>query len=102
VKVDRSIAEGPETALSETKPANRLTIVVVGLLLVLAALALYAVSNPVHDNLYNHFVWRQTRSFTAVPGSRTRSMRGRIIRPTGTSRMSIRCSTRPASRPGRS
>ena len=58
MKVDRSIAEGPETALSETKPANRLTIVVVGLLLVLAALTLYAVSNPVHDNLYNHFVWQ--------------------------------------------
>lgn len=58
MKVDRSIAEGPGTAPSGTKPASRLAITVVGLLLALAALALYAASNPVHDNLYNHFVWQ--------------------------------------------
>jgi hypothetical protein len=58
VKVDRSIAEGPGTALSQTQPASRATVTVVGLLLALAALALYAVSNPVHDNLYTHFVWQ--------------------------------------------
>ncbi len=32
--------------------------VVVGLLLALAALGLYAVSDPQHANLYNHFVWQ--------------------------------------------
>jgi hypothetical protein len=58
VKVDRSIAEGPETARSGAQPASRLAITVVGLLLALVALALYAASNPVHDSLYNHFVWQ--------------------------------------------
>lgn len=58
MKVDRSIAEGPATALPATQPASRRTITVVGLLLALAALALYALSNPVHDNLYTHFVWQ--------------------------------------------
>jgi len=32
--------------------------IVVGLLIALAAFAVYAVSNPVHLNQYNHFVWQ--------------------------------------------
>ncbi len=58
VEVPPSIAEGPVGAptvepVHRQPPTWRL-----GLLLVLVALALYAVSNPVHHNTYNHFVWQ--------------------------------------------
>lgn len=56
--MERSIAEGrpatPTIALAARSP----TTIVVGLLIVLAALALYAASSPVHWNMYNHFVWQ--------------------------------------------
>ena len=61
MKVDRSIAEGPDGPLSPTSPgpdAGRLTAVIVGLLLALGALVLYTWSNPEHYNQYNHFVWQ--------------------------------------------
>jgi hypothetical protein len=58
VKVERSIAEGPVAAPSRASAGSRSSTVVVGLLLVLGALVLYALSNPVHYNQYNHFVWQ--------------------------------------------
>jgi hypothetical protein len=58
VKVDRSIAEGPEAAPSSAPSNGRAAAVVVGVLLVAAAFLLYWWSNPVHWNLYNHFVWQ--------------------------------------------
>jgi hypothetical protein len=58
VKVQRSIAEGslgaPERDWSDHGRAG----VVVGLLIALGALVLYAWSDPVHYNQYNHFVWQ--------------------------------------------
>lgn len=54
----RSIAEGRRpTPLPVTAQGSPSTLVV-GLLLVLGALAVYAVSNPEHFNQYNHFVWQ--------------------------------------------
>ncbi len=54
----RSIAEGRVTTPSpDTHGLNPATIVV-GVFIVLAALALYGISNPVHLNQYNHFVWQ--------------------------------------------
>ena len=52
-----SISEGPEgTPL--TIPAVRSPVSwLIGLGFVLAAFALYWVSNPEHYNFYNHFVW---------------------------------------------
>ncbi len=58
MKVDRSIAEGPVPALSRAQPASRSAAIAVGLLLAVAALVVYAVSDPVHYNVYNHFVWQ--------------------------------------------
>ncbi len=45
-------------APSQPQPASRRTILIVGLLLAVAALVVYALSNPVHDNFYDHFVWQ--------------------------------------------
>jgi hypothetical protein len=56
--VQRSIAEGPRSAPSPEPAAHSSTTVVVGLLIAFGALVLYAVSNPVHFNQYNHFVWQ--------------------------------------------
>ncbi len=57
-----SIAEGPADPPSPTRASNpvppRTTAILAGVLLVLLAFLLYAVSNPVHWNLYNHFVWQ--------------------------------------------
>jgi hypothetical protein len=59
LKVERSIAEASDGALLPPQPRiGRTTAVVVGLLLTLAALALYTWSNPQHYNQYNHFVWQ--------------------------------------------
>ncbi len=58
MKVERSIAEGPVAAPSRAPAGSRSSTVVVGLLLVLGALVLYTLSNPVHYNQYNHFVWQ--------------------------------------------
>jgi hypothetical protein len=61
LKVDRSIAEGPDGPLSPVTPGSdgrRLAAVIVGLLLALGAFALYTWSNPEHYNQYNHFVWQ--------------------------------------------
>ncbi len=57
-----SIAEGPAgpparagaTAPVPARPAA----ILAGVVIVLLAFLLYAVSNPVHWNLYNHFVWQ--------------------------------------------
>ena len=58
MKVPPSIAEGPDgtpvTTIAVRNPVSWL----VGLGLVLLAGALYWVSNPVHYNTYNHFVWQ--------------------------------------------
>lgn len=53
-----SIAEGPAAAPTDHPVRRQPNVWLVGLLLVLGALALYAVSNPVHHNTYNHFVWQ--------------------------------------------
>ena len=57
-----SIAEGPADPPSPARASipvpQRPTTILVGVLLVLLAFLLYAVSNPVHWNLYNHFVWQ--------------------------------------------
>ncbi|HEX5826750.1 MAG TPA: hypothetical protein VFY23_04460 [Candidatus Limnocylindrales bacterium] len=58
MKVDRSIAEGPAGARREDQAASSLTTLVVGLLIALGALVVYAASNPEHFNAYNHFVWQ--------------------------------------------
>jgi hypothetical protein len=59
LKVQRSIAEAPTGAVLPPQPrTGRAAVVVVGLLLALAALALYTWSNPQHYNQYNHFVWQ--------------------------------------------
>ena len=57
--MERSIAEAPDGPVLPPQPgAGRFAAVVVGLLLALAALALYTWSNPQHYNQYNHFVWQ--------------------------------------------
>jgi hypothetical protein len=60
--VPPSIAEGPAgtpaRARAPVPVPQRSTAILVGVLLVLLAFLLYAVSNPVHWNLYNHFVWQ--------------------------------------------
>lgn len=56
--MEPSIAEGRPATRSQVPAARNPTTLVVGLLLALAALALYAASNPVHWNFYNHFVWQ--------------------------------------------
>ncbi len=53
-----SIAEGPVWAPIAEPVRHRPPTWLVGLLLVLGALVVYAVSNPVHSNVYNHFVWQ--------------------------------------------
>jgi len=56
--VPPSIAEGPARTPPPEAAARRPLGWVVGVGLVLGALALYAASNPVHDNPYIHFVWQ--------------------------------------------
>jgi hypothetical protein len=60
--VPPSIAEGPldtpARASATVQVPSRAAAILVGVALVLAAFLLYAVSNPVHWNLYNHFVWQ--------------------------------------------
>jgi hypothetical protein len=56
--VPPSIAEGPVLAPIAEPVRRRPPTWLVGVLLVLGALALYAASNPVHHNVYNHFVWQ--------------------------------------------
>jgi hypothetical protein len=58
VKVERSIAEGPVPAPSQAPAGGRATTLLVGVALAVGAFALYALSNPEHANLYNHFVWQ--------------------------------------------
>ena len=58
LKVQRSIAEGPDRAPQSPPVTDSLTTVVVGLLIALGAMAVYALSNPEHFNQYNHFVWQ--------------------------------------------
>jgi hypothetical protein len=58
LKVDRSIAEGPDRARAVEQAASSLTTVVVGLLIALGAMLVYTASNPVHYNQYTHFVWQ--------------------------------------------
>ncbi len=54
----RSIAEGRVTTpLPDAHGLDPLTIIV-GVVIACAALVLYAISNPVHLNQYNHFVWQ--------------------------------------------
>ena len=53
-----SIAEGPVPAPIAEPVRRRPPTWLAGLLLVLGALALFALSNPVHHNVYNHFVWQ--------------------------------------------
>lgn len=56
--MERSIAEGRDPAPTRVPSDRSPSTIVVGLLIVLAALVLYAVSNPVHLNQYDHFVWQ--------------------------------------------
>jgi len=56
LKVQRSIAEGPDRASQPQPVTGSLTTVVVGLLIALGAMGVYALSNPEHYNQYNHFV----------------------------------------------
>ena len=58
VKVPPSIAEGPEGTPRPTTAVRNPVSWLVGLGFVLAAFALYWVSNPEHYNFYNHFVWQ--------------------------------------------
>ncbi len=58
MKVSPSIAEGPEGTPPTQSAARNPMSWLVGLGLVLGALALYWVSNPEHYNAYNHFVWQ--------------------------------------------
>ncbi len=53
-----SIAEGPEGTPQSSSAARNPASWLVGLLLVLAALVAYWVSNLEHWNVYNHFVWQ--------------------------------------------
>jgi len=70
--VQRSIAEGHESAPDAGRSTARLIAVVVGLLLACAAFAVYWISNPHHYNQYAHFVWQADaflhgRSWFAYP-----------------------------------
>lgn len=56
--MQRSIAEGPDGPLHEDRAGAGPATIVVGLLIALAAFGLYWLSNPVHYNQYNHFVWQ--------------------------------------------
>jgi hypothetical protein len=56
--VERSIAEGRGPAPSSETAARGFSTLAVGLLIALAAFAIYAASNPVHYNQYDHFVWQ--------------------------------------------
>ncbi|HEY3333626.1 MAG TPA: hypothetical protein VGK16_00205 [Candidatus Limnocylindrales bacterium] len=58
MKVQRSIAEGPDRAPQSDPATGSLATVVVGLLIALGALGVYAFSNPDHYNQYTHFVWQ--------------------------------------------
>jgi hypothetical protein len=58
LKVERSIAEGRPATPSWTPAARSPATVVAGVLIALAAFALYWVSNPEHYNQYTHFVWQ--------------------------------------------
>ena len=60
--MDRSIAQGPPpdaggSLLDPAAPRAR-TALVVGLGLVLACLALYQLTRPAHQTIYNHFAWQ--------------------------------------------
>ena len=60
--MDRSIAQGPSpdaggALLDHAAPAARTTLVV-GLGLVLACLALYQLTRPAQQTIYNHFAWQ--------------------------------------------
>jgi hypothetical protein len=60
--VDRSIAQGPAPdpgpALVDTATRRARTVLAVGLSLVIACLALYQLTRPAHQTLYNHFAWQ--------------------------------------------
>jgi hypothetical protein len=60
--VDRSIAQGPPPdpggALARTAAPRARTALVVGLGLVLACLALYQLTRPAYQTVYNHFAWQ--------------------------------------------
>ena len=58
LKVQRSISEGPDRTPQSHPVTGSLTTVVVGLLIALGAMGVYAFSNPEHFNQYNHFVWQ--------------------------------------------
>jgi hypothetical protein len=58
LKVPPSIAEGPERTSTSEPVVHHPLAWLVGLGLVLGAFALAWVSNPVHYNAYNHFVWQ--------------------------------------------
>ncbi len=60
--MDRSIAQGPLPDPGGSRPAvaapRARTAVVVGLGLVLACLALYQLTRPAYQTIYNHFAWQ--------------------------------------------
>jgi hypothetical protein len=56
--VDRSIAEGSVGAPHAVRDADPRASLLVGLLVVVVAVVVYGLSNPVHWNTYNHFVWQ--------------------------------------------
>ncbi len=60
--MDRSIAQGPSSdagdALLEPAAPTARTALVVGLGLVLACLALYQLTRPAQQTIYNHFAWQ--------------------------------------------
>jgi len=60
--VDRSIAQGPapdpEPALVGTATPRARTVLAVGLGLAIACLALYQLTRPAHQTIYNHFAWQ--------------------------------------------
>jgi len=60
--VERSIAQGPPPdpggALADTAAPRARTSLAVGLGLVLACLALYQLTRPAHQTIYNHFAWQ--------------------------------------------
>jgi hypothetical protein len=58
VKVDRSIAEGHVAAPLPAPGIGRTAAVLVGVLLAVGAFLVYWWSNPVHWNMYDHFVWQ--------------------------------------------
>jgi hypothetical protein len=60
--VPPSIAEGPgdtpAPVATTARVPQRPAAILAGVVIVLLAFLLYALSNPVHWNLYNHFVWQ--------------------------------------------